>query len=107
MSERNSAAVLDPMGVLGVTPDAGDADVRAAYLRKVKEHPPERDPEAFERIRDAYEALRDPRRRARSLLLSVDPDAPLTTLLDGLPRPRSFVGPGPWLEQMRKAVRRG
>jgi curved DNA-binding protein CbpA len=107
MSDRKRGDDLDPASVLDLEPDAGDDEVRAAYLRLIKEHPPERDPAAFERIRDAYDALRDPGRRARSLLLSVDPDAPLARLLESLPRPRSFVGPGPWLEEMRKAVRRG
>ncbi len=47
--------------VLGVSIDATEADVRAAYLDKVRLHPPDRDPEQFEKIRDANELLRDPR----------------------------------------------
>src|SRR5216684_4292839 len=55
--------------VLAIEAESGDAEIRAAYLRKVKEHPPDRDPQEFERVRDAYEMLRDRRRRMRSLLL--------------------------------------
>jgi hypothetical protein len=33
--------------------------IRRAYLRGVRAHPPERDPEGFRRIRDAYELLKD------------------------------------------------
>ena len=59
----------DAREILGVAANAGDAEIRAAYLRKVKENPPDRAPEQFERIRDAYELLRDPRRRALQMLL--------------------------------------
>ena len=43
---------------LGVPAKASLEDIRAAYLGKVKEFPPDRSPEQFERIRDAYETLR-------------------------------------------------
>ena len=56
---------MDPREVLGIPPDAGEEEIRSAYVRKVKEHPPARSPEQFERIRDAYDSLRDPRRRMR------------------------------------------
>ena len=46
---------MDPREVLGVNQDAGEEEIRAAYVRKVKEHPPDRTPEEFERIRDAYD----------------------------------------------------
>lgn len=97
----------DPRGVLGVGPDATDEDIRQAYLRKVKAHPPDRDPEAFERIRDAYELLRDPRRRAALILLAPDPTGPLTDLLRGGPQPRKYVGPEQWLEVIREGAHRG
>jgi hypothetical protein len=47
--------------LLGVTPSATAPEIRRAYLRKVKEHSPERDPEGFTRVRAAYESLCDPR----------------------------------------------
>ena len=55
----------DPREVLGIEAEAGDEEIRAAYLRKVKEYPPDRSPREFERVRDAYDMLRDPRRRTR------------------------------------------
>ncbi len=93
--------IEDPWKVLEVSPHASEEEVRAAYLRKVKEHPPERSPEAFERIRDAYEALKDPRRRAERVL-AADVGAPLASLLDGLPARREFVGPDPWLAALKE-----
>ena len=89
---------MDPGEVLGVGRDAGDEEIRAAYVRKVKEHPPDRSPEEFERIRDAYDSLRDPRRRMRDRLVAVDPVAPFVATIDLNARQRRFAGPQPWLK---------
>ena len=86
----------DPSAILGVPPEAGPEEIRAAYLRKVKEHPPDRSSIEFERIRDAYESLADPRRRARLLLVAEDLRVPLASLVNGQALPRRFVGDGPW-----------
>jgi hypothetical protein len=59
--------------------DAAESDpaaVKRAYRRAVGEHPPDADPDAFRRIRDAYELLRDPWARARELLQTPMPLAP-------------------------------
>ncbi len=61
----------DAYGILGIQPDATPAEVRQAYLRKVREHPPERDPEGFKRVREAYETLRSPRKRAELALMEL------------------------------------
>ena len=89
---------MDAREVLGVGQDAGEEEIRGAYVRKVKEHPPDRSPEEFERIRDAYDSLRDPRRRMRDRLVSVDPFAPLATAIERKARQRRFAGPQPWLK---------
>jgi DnaJ-domain-containing protein 1 len=94
--------MTDPREVLGVNQDAGEEEIRAAYLRKVKEHPPDRSPEEFERIRDAYDSLREPRRRMRDSLLSVDPFATFVSVLELKTRQRRFAGPQPWLEVLKK-----
>jgi curved DNA-binding protein CbpA len=85
-----------------VTLDMSDHVVREAYLAKVKAFPPERNPEAFERIRDAYQALRDPRRRARLRLLGADPRAPLVSWLETRPVVRRYVGPEAWLSALEE-----
>ncbi|MCU1238824.1 MAG: heat shock protein DnaJ domain protein [Candidatus Solibacter sp.] len=94
----------DPRQVLGISPEAGDEEIRAAYLRKVKEYPPDRAPAEFEKVRDAYESLRDPRRRV-SAMLAVDPHQPLAKLLDGRAGERRFLGPDPWLALLREQKR--
>ena len=91
---------MDARVVLGIPANASDEEIRAAYLEKVKQHPPDRSPEEFERIRDAYETLRDPRRRMRNLILSVDPTEPLASLAAGRAG-RRFTGPEPWLAVLR------
>lgn len=91
----------DPWALLGLEVDATDAQIREAYLRGVREHPPDRSPEQFERIRDAYEELRDPRRRCQRMILSADPQMPLTSLLGDDNAGRRFVGPKVWLAALR------
>ncbi len=92
----------DPRRVLGIASEAGDEEIRAAYLRKVKEFPPDRAPREFEKVRDAYEALRDPRRRTRHLLLSTDPKQSLVSLLEDRASERRFTGPDAWLAVLRE-----
>lgn len=91
---------MNPREVLGVSANATEEEIRAAYLGKVKEHPPERSPEEFEKIRDAWEALRDPRRRMIDSVLSADPFAPAASLFKGLEQTRKFAGPDPWLKAL-------
>ncbi|MBC8465832.1 DnaJ domain-containing protein [bacterium] len=88
--------------VLGVAADAGLDDIRAAYLRKVKEHPPDRSPVEFERIREAYEILRNPKYRILQLIQSTERRMSFTSLLEKNRTKRNFVGPKLWLEVLKK-----
>jgi hypothetical protein len=102
---RDGSRGASPFEVLGVPEDAGEEEIRRAYLVKVKEFPPDRSPEAFERIRDAYEAAREPRMRAERLLKAVDPLAPLVELAADEEQPRHFVGVGPWMAVLKERKR--
>lgn len=51
--------------VLGVDKSASADQIKRAYLALVREYTPERAPEAFKRIREAYETLCDPITRGR------------------------------------------
>lgn len=58
----------DPFAILGVSRDAGEAEIRARYLELVKQFPPDREPERFREIRSAFEAVKDPLSIARRLI---------------------------------------
>jgi curved DNA-binding protein CbpA len=101
----SQSTVLDlekAAAVLGVTAPLGESALRGAYLQKVQEHPPDRDPELFEQIRDAYEQLRNPDVRAQAILEGPDPTAPLRTLLDGLQPKRAYVGSQLWMQLLKE-----
>jgi len=53
----------NPFDLLGIPEDAGDDAIKKAYLQRVREHPPERDPDRFQAIRAAYEAVKTHRDR--------------------------------------------
>ncbi len=93
----------NPWSLLGLKAGAGDQEIRNAYLLKIKEHPPDKDPETFERIRDAYEMLKDPFRRFNMMAELMDPEASLENLLpEDEGSNRKFVGPEPWLEALKE-----
>ena len=57
--------MANPFDLLGVTETADDDAIKKAYLQRVREHPPERDPDRFQAIRAAYEAVKTRRDRLR------------------------------------------
>ena len=56
----------NPYRILGLQPSASGGEVKSAYFERVRRHGPERSPEAFKRIRAAYEALKDEKSRAEA-----------------------------------------
>lgn len=66
----------DPYYLLGVTADADDAAIRAAYLAAVRLNPPERDAVRFAALRKAYEAISTRRLRLAHALFDRQPPTP-------------------------------
>lgn len=78
----------NPFEILEVAEDADDAAIKKAYLKKVKEYPPERQAETFQKIRSAFEAIEsDKQRRQYRLFHAETPD--LASLL------KQALKPGP------------
>lgn len=76
----------DPFAVLGISENADDAAIKQRYLTLVRTFPPDREPDRFQEIRRAYEAVRTKRGRLEVQLLQTRTNA-LTQLklqyLDG------------------------
>ncbi len=70
---RMPADVSDPYVVLGLERGASQAQVRQAYFAMVREHPPEKDPQAFKAIRAAYEQLDTAETQAETDLFLLQP----------------------------------
>ncbi|MDQ2695853.1 MAG: J domain-containing protein [Pseudomonadota bacterium] len=77
--------MTNPYHVLGVPETADDETIKKAYLRKVREFPPERAAERFQAVRAAFEAVQSRRDRVRYRLFHIEPPTP-AELLDIAPR---------------------
>ena len=47
----------NPYHILEISEEADLAEIKNAYFSKIKQFPPDKDPEAFKRVRKAYEEL--------------------------------------------------
>lgn len=74
---------MNPYEILGVAPNADDEAVRKAYLDLVRRFSPDRYPEKFKRISNAYETLKDEKSRLRYYLFDtgIPGDTPFQTFL--------------------------
>ncbi len=54
-----------PFEILNIAVDSDDDAIRKAYLGMVRQFPPERFPEEFQRVRTAYESIKTARDRLR------------------------------------------
>ncbi len=94
--------------VLGVGQDADDQTIRKAYLDRVKQFSPEKDPAGFKRITRAYEVLKDRRSRVRSKLMGAEAVYPVWTdaLEDFLQLQREAKMVSPGLKDLVEAQKR-
>lgn len=70
-----------PYTVLEIGEQATDAEIKQAYLQKVKQYPPDHHHEQFQMIHQAYEAIKDFTGRTKYALFSVQ-QADFDALLD-------------------------
>ena len=54
-----------PYTVLGLPENTADTEIRNSYLAKIKEFPPEKYPEKFQDIAEAYDMIKDELSRAK------------------------------------------
>ena len=72
--------MTNPFQVLGVPETADDAEIKKAYLRKVREFPPDRAPQQFQVVREAFEAVQTRRDRLRYRLFHTELPTPAMLL---------------------------
>lgn len=65
---------MNPYDVLGILPPTDDAAIRKRYLELVREFPPERHPERFAEINQAYVMIQNANQRLRYTLFPPIPD---------------------------------
>jgi DnaJ-class molecular chaperone len=95
----------DPFAVLGVEETATDNAIREAYIAAIRLSPPDRDPEGFRRIREAYDHLRDPEQRLALRLFGPAALPDVMDLTTGFAEERHYIGPELWLNILREPRR--
>ncbi len=74
--------MTDPFEVLGLTTGADDDEIRQRYLDLVRQFPPERSPEKFAEVKQAYDRLRDLDTRLRYRLFEAGKKENLHSLIE-------------------------
>jgi curved DNA-binding protein CbpA len=64
--------MTDPYEILGLASNASEGEIRRRYLDLVRQFSPDRAPERFAEIHQAYEKLRDPVVRMESKLFTLE-----------------------------------
>ena len=95
-----------PWLLLGLSMDASGAEIRAAYLEKIRDVSQEKDPKRFEELRGAFRVLKDPvTRLALSIGHPRDDYFDLPGYLKAATRQRRHVGVGAWLAVLEEERR--
>jgi len=63
--------MTSPYQILGVSEQSADAEIKLAYLQKVKDYPPDHDQQRFQQIQQAYEAIKDNDSRLQTALFNL------------------------------------
>jgi curved DNA-binding protein CbpA len=76
--------MTDPYAVLGLPADSDDETIRRRYLELVRQFSPERHPEKFAAVRQAYESLRDLDTRLRYRLFEAGKKESVDAIIEEL-----------------------
>lgn len=80
-----------PFEMLNIKESASDAEIKEAYLKLVRQYPPDRYPDNFKKIKQAYDTIKTLKDRLAYLLFNVpDPD-PEALLLSVIHRAKSRI----------------
>ena len=93
-----------PYIVLGVPENATDAEIRNSYLAKIKEFSPERYPEKFQDIAEAYDMIRDELSRAKLSVFGMkheENNIKLSQMLIENKNRRKKIGVDKWLRILK------
>ena len=74
--------MMNPYIILGLKVDCNDAQVRQAYLHLLRTYSPEKNPEIFKKISQAYETIKTVDKRIQYLLLTEERADLMSTLKD-------------------------
>lgn len=70
----------DPYLLLGVAETADDATIETAYRAALRRHSPDRDPQGFQALQEAYNKIATRRRRLAFALFDKQPPTPADLL---------------------------
>jgi curved DNA-binding protein CbpA len=76
--------MTDPYQVLGLPSESDDEAIRRRYLELVRQFPPEKHPERFAAVRQAYESLRDLNTRLRHRLFEAGRNDSVDAIIEEL-----------------------
>ncbi len=95
--------MLAPYIVLGLSPSATSDEIRRRYLELVRAQRPGEDPERFQQITAAYEALKDDRARVKTALFGTAGYGDFELALDALVKARPNRRTTPGLQTLLEA----
>lgn len=97
---------VDPYRILNIDAiHASDETIHQAYLEAVRQYPPDKEPEHFQRIRDAYEMIKTCEDRTKINLFGMEAFQSLSDVLpDGAKRLRS--GSEMWISMIETEAKR-
>lgn len=97
---------FDPYRVLNVDMNhATDEAVHQAYLEAVRHYPPDKRPEEFKRIREAYEAIKTSEKRIELMLFGIKSNHSFHDLLPEDTN-RKRIGADLWISMIETEAKR-